>query len=172
MNRSSVFGNSRWIQAVWQSTAIVLIAAALGLLVNGARPDGVPWIGKWAPVEQVKSAGLPETTVISLEEAQVLFFSGAALFIDARPEVLYREGHIEGALSLPWDDYERQAEAVLRHIPKNAVVITYCDGEGCSLSHELAIALMAAGYENAHILVNGWGLWLQAGLPTAQSEGS
>jgi rhodanese-related sulfurtransferase len=31
----------------------------------------------------------------------------AALFVDARPENQYAQGHIHGALSLPWQDVDR-----------------------------------------------------------------
>jgi rhodanese-related sulfurtransferase len=80
------------------------------------------------------------------------------------------EGH-EGALSIPWDDYEQRVDAVLGDVPKDAFLIAYCDGEGCSLSKELALALIAGGYKNVHILVNGWHLWLQANLPTTLGVG-
>jgi rhodanese-related sulfurtransferase len=171
LNPTSAPKDSKWIQAAWQSGAILLAAVVLGLIVNTVRPGGLPLIGKWAPAEQVKAGGLPESTVISLDEAQVLFFGEQAVFIDARPEPLYREGHIEGALSLPWDDYDQRADAVLQHLPRETVLITYCDGEGCSLSKELAIALLVGGYKNVRILVNGWSLWLQANLPTAGMGG-
>ncbi len=160
-----------WPRAAWQSGLIVVSAVLIGLVTNHVRPTGLPLIGKWAPVEQVKSSGLSDTTIISLEEAQILYFARQALFIDARSEALYTEGHIEGALSLPWDEFDERADAVLQSVPKDATLITYCDGEGCSLSKELAIALMAGGYQNVHILVNGWTLWLEARLPTGGSGG-
>lgn len=162
---------SPWPRAAWQSGLILVSAILLGLVVNHLRPDGLPLIGHWAPAEQVKSSGLPDTTIISLDDAQVLFFAQQAVFIDARSEALYREGHIEGAVNLPWDDYDRRVNDVMQAVPKNAFVITYCDGEGCSLSKELAIALTAVGYQNVHILVNGWTLWLEARLPTGVSGG-
>ncbi|MHC1743621.1 MAG: rhodanese-like domain-containing protein [Syntrophobacteraceae bacterium] len=171
MSATAEMKSSKWPRAVWQSGLILLASFLLGLIVNHMRPGGLPLIGTWAPAEQVKSSGLPDTTVISLDEAQVLYFGQQAVFIDARSEALYREGHIEGALNLPWDEYEQRVNTVMQAVPKDAFVITYCDGEGCSLSKELAIALLASGYKNVHILVNGWSLWLEASLPTNRPGG-
>ena len=44
------------------------------------------------------------------------------------------------------------------------MIIAYCDGEHCDLSHELALFLKEMGFENARVLVNGWTVWQQAGL--------
>ena len=47
------------------------------------------------------------------------------------------------------------------------MIITFCDGQSCRLSHELALFLREMGYENVRVLVNGWTLWQQAGLPVS-----
>jgi rhodanese-related sulfurtransferase len=49
-------------------------------------------------------------------------------------------------------------------------LITYCDGESCDLSHELALFLKEMGFENVRVLVNGWSVWQQAGLPLQMGE--
>jgi 3-mercaptopyruvate sulfurtransferase SseA len=49
-------------------------------------------------------------------------------------------------------------------------LITYCDGESCDLSHELALFLKEMGFENVRVLVNGWSVWQQAGLPFQTGE--
>jgi 3-mercaptopyruvate sulfurtransferase SseA len=50
-------------------------------------------------------------------------------------------------------------------------IITYCDGERCPLSRELAEALRVEGVENVRELRNGWTLWQEQGLPTATEHG-
>ena len=45
-----------------------------------------------------------------------------------------------------------------------------CDGETCELSHDLALFLRDAGFVNTRVLVNGWTLWQQAGLPMEAGE--
>jgi len=49
-------------------------------------------------------------------------------------------------------------------------LVTYCDGEDCALSHDLAMFLKDLGYGDVRVLVNGWTVWQDAGLPV-QKEG-
>jgi 3-mercaptopyruvate sulfurtransferase SseA len=45
------------------------------------------------------------------------------------------------------------------------LVVVYCDGEKCELSHEVQARLRGLGYKNVRVLINGWTLWQAAGLP-------
>jgi rhodanese-related sulfurtransferase len=60
---------------------------------------------------------------------------------------------------------------VLAKIPPDVTIITYCDGEDCDLSMNLARALFFRGYENIRVLVNGWTRWKGAGLPVSLGDG-
>jgi rhodanese-related sulfurtransferase len=103
---------------------------------------------------------------ISLQDAARLFADGQAVFIDARDADTYAAGHVQGALSLPLFSFAQDFPA-LRDRLEGMTVITYCDGERCTLSSELADQLRANGLENVHELRNGWTLWQEQGLPTA-----
>ena len=103
--------------------------------------------------------------VISLELATEQFESGSALFLDARPESQYLEGHIQGALNLPWQSVDHYFMEMADRIVGSETIITYCDGESWDLSHELALFLKEMEYANVRVLVNGWTVWQQAGLP-------
>jgi 3-mercaptopyruvate sulfurtransferase SseA len=50
--------------------------------------------------------------------------------------------------------------------------VTYCDGETCSLSEDLAKELMAMGYKQVKVLLNGWTRWNEAGLPVEKGDKS
>jgi rhodanese-related sulfurtransferase len=39
------------------------------------------------------------------------------------------------------------------------------------LSHDLALFLRDAGFTDTRVLVNGWALWQQAGLPVEAASG-
>ena len=156
--------NNYIIEAVWQSVLIVLIAAALSLSVNHFRQGGLPLVGSHkAGLSGPKTAGEP---VVSLEEARALFLTNGAVFIDARPAEVYRSGHINGALNLPAESLEESLPAIMEQVPPDSLIITYCDGESCSLSKEVALELSARGYSNVEVLVNGLSVWQDAGLPT------
>ena len=103
--------------------------------------------------------------MIPLEEARDLFSAGQAIFLDARIPELYELGHIAGARNLPWEKFAEHYPRVIADMPKDATLITYCDGEGCPLSEELALALLTEGYANVRVLVNGWSVWHRQELP-------
>jgi len=103
--------------------------------------------------------------MISLEEAKKFFFAQVALFLDARSQEIYELGHIKGARSLPFDDFEKRFSAVMTDISPEVLIITYCDGETCNLGEDLAIFLFEKGYENVRVLLNGWTLWRQDHMP-------
>lgn len=158
-------GNGRWSRAVLQGAAILLLATLVGLGVNRMRPQGLPLVGDWSPAAQLAELHGGEEAAIPLEEARALFFTKGAVFVDARPGELFGAGHIPGALNLPWDEFETRFQEVMGAVPVDSIVITYCDGEACTLSREVAVALEARGYSQVRVLVNGWTVWQQANLP-------
>jgi rhodanese-related sulfurtransferase len=162
---TKIHGNHRTgLKAFWQSGVIVLAAIAVGLLVNQFRPARLPLVADWSPKAQLTNdSGL--SLEIPLEDAQALFFTRMALFLDARSPELYAEGHIRWAVNLPWDDFEKDFPKVMDGVPDDTIIVTYCDGDTCGLSKDLAFALLQRGYFNVRVLVNGWSLWQQGGLP-------
>jgi len=154
-----------WFRTFLQAGAIVLLAIAIAVPVNQIRPDRLPLVADWSPEARLTFESA-EGMVISLEEARELCLSRNATFLDARPRELYERGHITCARSLPWEAVDEYFDAVMTDIPKNALIITYCDGESCSTSKDLARELFFRGYEDVRILVNGWSLWKEHRLPT------
>ncbi|MFH1138645.1 MAG: rhodanese-like domain-containing protein [Pseudomonadota bacterium] len=154
--------------ALFQAALIVLTSALIGLAVNHLRTDGLPLVEDWS-VEARLSSPQGGSLMVTLEEARALHEAGKAVFIDARPEVWFEVGRIEGALNIPAEQVETLYSRVLAGLAKDVAIITYCDGETCELSHDLALALLEKGYTNVRVLVNGWTLWSEAALPV---EGS
>lgn len=154
---------------LWQVPALVVVACLAALAVNQWRSDGIPLIGNWsADAHFTDTAG--DSLVIPLEQAEQLFSRQAAVFIDARPESQYARGHIQGALSLPWQAVDRHFIEIANQLDGTKIIITYCDGESCELSHELALFLKEMAFENVRVLVNGWSVWQARGLPVAGDD--
>ena len=158
-----------WFRAAWQILALVILSAVAALAVNALRADRLPLVGDWSVAARITTS-TGERMDISLNEAEKLFFTDAAVFIDARSEEEYARGHIQGALSLPWHDVALSFIAVTQDMDMETQIVTYCDGETCELSHDLALFLRDAGFVNTRVLVNGWTLWQQAGLPMEAGE--
>jgi rhodanese-related sulfurtransferase len=151
-------------KALWQVPAMVALAACLALGVNQWRGGGIPLVGDWS-VEARFADSAGQSLVMDLEQAEALFAQGKAQFVDARPRSQYVEGHIQGALSLPWQEVDRYFVELAARLDPEQAIVTYCDGDSCDLSHELAMFLKDMGFANVHVLVNGWTVWQEAGLP-------
>jgi rhodanese-related sulfurtransferase len=143
----------------------VILSAVAALAVNALRADRLPLVGDWSVAARITTS-TGERMDISLNEAEKLFFTDAAVFIDARPEEDYARGHIQNARCLPWHEMDLRFMVVTGELDLEMPIVTYCDGETCELSHNLALFLRDAGFLNTRVLVNGWTLWQQAGLPT------
>lgn len=163
--QSSHFG----LRLLWQSMLLLFLSALTGLIVNQVRPNGLALPGDWSPRDRmILESG--EDIAISLEDAITGFRSGEALFLDARPHSAYSEGHIQGAESFPWSEFDAYFEKVMASVPEGTLMVTYCEGETCDLSKELATALREMGYPNVRVLVDGWGLWKSHGLPISRGD--
>jgi 3-mercaptopyruvate sulfurtransferase SseA len=156
-------------QARWQAPALVALAFLAALGTNQWRSDGLALVVAWSAAARLSEAA-GDSLVIGLEEAQRRFQQDAAIFLDARPQSQFAEGHIRGALNLPWQEVDRYFMQTAQRLEGAAMIITYCDGESCDLSHELALFLKEMGFENVRVLVNGWSVWQQAGLPLQMGE--
>lgn len=155
----------RWLQAIWQSGAILVLSSILGLSINQLRPDRLALLADWSPQAQLASTPFGIDLIIPLEEAEVLFFSEQGVFVDARREESYTMGHIKGARNLPLEDFDSRVSEVMADVPPDTPIVTYCDGEHCGLSREVAFALIVKGFTNVRVLLNGWAVWQQANLP-------
>jgi rhodanese-related sulfurtransferase len=159
-----VESKTTWFRAAWQVPALVILSVAAAMAVNALRADRLPLVGDFSMAARMTTA-TGERMDISLEEAEKLFFTHAAVFVDARSVEDYARGHVQGARSLPWHDVDLNFIGATQDLELETPLITYCDGETCELSHDLALFLRDAGFMNTRVLVNGWTLWEQAGLP-------
>lgn len=156
-------------RVIWQVPVIIAAAIILGLVSNTIRPTPLPLVSDWsAQARMTTESG--EQLSIPLEKAKDLFKNKAAVFIDARDAFQYGEGHIQGARNLHWHSVDDLFMDVMQNISHEALIITYCDGESCNLSHDLALFLKDMGFPNVNVLVNGWTLWMENGLPTEEGE--
>ncbi len=151
-------------RAAWQSGMILVLAAALGLLVNHWRDDTLQLVADWSSEARlVTDSG--ESLILSLEEAWALCMEQNAVFLDARAPEDYARGHIQCAQNVPWQSFESYIDFIWDTIPEDAWIVTYCDGEHCTFGEDLARELRAMGYNKVKVLVNGWTRWREAGLP-------
>jgi rhodanese-related sulfurtransferase len=109
----------------------------------------------------------PSIQFIGIFEAEDLFAGGNAVFLDSRAEEKYLEGHILGAVNIPFEGGERIVEEQLP-FPREATLIVYCDGNECQSSVLLAKVLAEFGFEDIRVFFGGWAEWVAAGLPLSE----
>ena len=123
----------------------------------------VDWQQKGYPVivENVTESEFKEITV---DEAYQIFISDKDyLFVDVRSEDEYKSGHIEGAINIPVSEIDSR----LSEIPKDKIIIVYCNGSSCNRSSAAANILLENGYTQVYN-IGGEGIfeWVEKDYPT------
>ena len=95
------------------------------------------------------------------------FARGQVVFVDARKESAFEEGHIPGALPLDRFHPESQLPAVVLAGVGAETVVVYCTGGACEDSHYAAQQLAEAGLERSRIRIFSGGIteWASRGWP-------
>lgn len=92
-----------------------------------------------------------------------LFDAGAAVFVDARSPEEFAEGHIRGAVNLPFDDVFRKPDLAKQLADGGKPIVAYCGGGDCELSRNLAFSLIEAGHRKVLVFLGGTSGWTAAG---------
>ena len=157
--------------ALW-TLGIILAAAGAGLLFNLVNPRGIPLVSRQpydiyvACPKEDEAAGIKKMSAKELNQMRI----GGVAIIDARPCELYREGHLPGALSLPYDPLfcpDRATVEILK--TRGKVVVVYGDaksGNGISLARELH----REGVPMVAHLEGGFATWVEAGMTVKKEE--
>lgn len=80
------------------------------------------------------------------------------MLIDARPyKPKYVNGHIPGAVNIPFTQFDKKVDLLPED--KNTLLIYYCGGLTCKLSHKSARKAEALGYTNVKVFAKGFPEW-------------
>jgi len=191
--------------------ALILFASVMFGAINNLRTRAhIPWVQKWASIEEIKANGTKEepdesaenkiNDLLSTEEVEMLLIENVGqspseidlttalsifekgkdltVWIDARTEDLYEEGHIPGAVLLDFYDqqpYLNDIEALIEDRQPISLIL-YCKGKDCHDSHLLAESLSFHGHGNIFVYTGGWSEWhedfdLPIEGPAIQSKG-
>jgi rhodanese-related sulfurtransferase len=82
------------------------------------------------------------------------------MIIDSRPkQVKYDKGHIPMAVSISDSQFEKMTDTLPKN--KDALLIFYCGGLACKLSHKSAYKAEALGYTNVKVFAEGFPKWMK-----------
>jgi len=147
------------------------ISVTLAMVVNYISPKGIALVGQWDTSKGVITASptgpeewKPEE-INSVARAKEIFDNGNVLFVDARSQDNYEDGHIPGAVSLPVGQFDEQIESFLNQHSPETRIVTYCSGRTCEDSHNLARLLADVGFTHVSVFIDGFPGWEAQGFP-------
>ena len=162
----------------YQIFGFLIVSVLLGATAQVVLPNGISAITDITMIESDSgTVAIPSVSInpqrnelpavsISLKDALSAYGTQQALFLDARTPGDYTQGHILGAVNLPVEDFMDSLD-YLDTLPKGQMIITYCDGEDCNASIDLAADLSLMGFTRVFFFFGGWQQWSAAGYPVA-----
>ena len=98
--------------------------------------------------------------------------SGRWLFVDARGEGLYLEGHIEGAVRCDPYQVTENIDTVMSQAEGAEKVVVYCEGGDCEDSVFMCRELLDAGVgqDQVYLYAGGWEEWTANDLPIVAED--
>lgn len=108
---------------------------------------------------------------IQIPVVKKFFDADGALIIDARDPDEFLEGHVPGAINLPFDSAVTDP-ALLQSLPvEGRPIIVYCGGGTCEVSITLAWELLGVGHSRVTYFPGGYPEWVENGFPVETGAG-
>ena len=145
----------------------ITLSLLISFCVNILRTESLPFIAvpleKLEDITQIENSSLqPQIREISIDVAERLF-SDSVLFIDAREEEYYIEGHIPNSICN--DDFDSLVYQIEDFVTYNNGFVVYCSDDDCGSSEDLAYQLQDQGFTNIYLFKGGWKQWVKNDLP-------
>lgn len=150
------------MKTLFQILVLVVVSIVIGLGVNAISPKPVPIVANESQFE----IEVPEEQKADHTEIMALYESGEAFFVDARSVDAFTEGHIPGAFSIPYTEFEEgNVPEKVDLLPREMTLVIYCDGADCHASKEVADHLIQLGFlpDLVRVFHGGWTEWLENG---------
>ena len=114
-------------------------------------------------VESLDEA-ISEPVIIDIDLCKQLFDDGA-LFVDARDSSMFAEGHIENAISIPFENLdESEIDSRFSLIELDQEIVIYCSGGDCTLSLDLGNYLYdELSFKKIYLFESGYPAWKSKG---------
>ena len=148
-----------------QSYILVALSIIVALASNTIRSKSIPLLAK--EIEQATTVDMvsdePFLLTISLEQA-LDFYEKDVLFLDARDDGYYAQGHIKGAIkNIFFMELIFNIESIQS---KNDPLVVYCGDPGCGDSEDLAYDLQTEGFTKLYVFKGGCLEWSAASYPS------
>jgi rhodanese-related sulfurtransferase len=147
---------------ILQIVVVTTFSAALALIVNGARREGLSLVMPFPPEYRCPSR-IVEGVGMGIKDALQAFARGDVLFVDARISEAFEKGHIWGAISVPYSFLEVVPQEAVDQIKRYKKIIVYCNSKGAERSKLMAGELSESGLKGVSYLQGGFLGWVRGG---------
>lgn len=150
-------------------TQPTLLAALLAAVFAAAPIYPTISLAADAPAMQAKEGWYKNLVDFEFMKQQVEIppKKGVAI-IDSRPDTRkFDPGHIPGAINIPDSKFDKLTDRL--PADKATLLIFYCEGTDCMLSHQSAAKAEKLGYSNIKVYPAGYPEWAAKGMLTAVS---
>jgi rhodanese-related sulfurtransferase len=164
------------ISTIKYAILIILIAVAVAMAVNALSPNGIALKGVWYDNRHKVELAIPPSydpkvdSLLTMDDAFALWQTKQAIFLDAREPDEFVEGHIPGAVSFPFEEWDQYWSDIQTKITPESRIVCYCGGLDCEASLDMARELKVQGYPNAYIFFGGINKWTELKLPLEASH--
>ena len=154
-----------------QITYIVFLSTIVSIVFNQLRSNSLAYAKQKVEVisnlENLQTeSSEPTITGIDIKIAKELFDKNV-LFIDARAEEFYNDGHIPNSICS--DDFDSLVEQLEKKIAIDEQFVVYCSDSDCG-SEDLSYEFQSIGFSNILLFKGGWQEWVDADYPQVQNE--
>ncbi len=147
---------------------IILISFAsllIALVGNTLSPAGIPLFPDLKEENELRKH-FPEISpreVLKLIDTDIII-------LDARSEKYFEKSHLPSAINIPYKEAEKYYDKVLDYLPKDSLLIVYCNSENCTLSLRLAKKLKEWDFTQIRVLKGGFSEWTRLKYKTEQGK--
>ena len=145
-----------------QVCIFVFISLIISVSSNFLRSDTISFISRDLDrvdsLDQLNSSDDQGIKEVSLKIVKELFEKNI-LFVDARAEEYYLNGHIPGAICS--DNFDSLLVGIESKIKNDSFFVVYCSDDDCGSSEELSYQLLDEGFTNIYLFKGGWKQWIE-----------
>ena len=136
---------------------IFFLALLFCLIFNHENPNKISIIPHFLSDDPIPG--------VDISTAMEKYGEGEALFVDARPNLFFKRGHIKDAVNIPLNIFDIVYAMNLKNIDKTKEIIVY--GRTVSRLYDKRVAdkLMLRGHKNVMLLEGGLSGWKREGFP-------
>lgn len=151
---------------LFEAAILLLVASLAGVLANTLRASPLPWIpDARASLNPSENPDLAAKAYIQLDAVREHLAYGTAMFLDVRKADEFKQGHLPTALNVPAGEKEMHLDTIFRMLPKEELIVIYCNSGDCDPSGEMYAFLVRNGYSMDRLRI------FQPGFPGLKKAG-